>query len=120
VGANDISASGKVLTTTHAEKILRIDPMVKTKTFESNKIREGVTFNYFIGGMSQDQNPGFALIEQLTGIQTPTFENAYLIQDDQVWTSGSTFSAAVDGNTGRLVYVTTIEGSQLASIFGGG
>ncbi|MGA1821886.1 MAG: hypothetical protein ACMUIG_05110 [Thermoplasmatota archaeon] len=120
VGADDIAVSGKILTTTHAEKILRIDSKVKAETFESNKIREGVNFYYGIVGMSRDQNPGFALIEQLTGIQSPTVQNAYLIQDDQVWTSGSTFSAAVEANTGRLVYVTTIEGSQLASIFGGG
>jgi hypothetical protein len=69
--------------------------------------------------VNEDQNPGLTLIEQLTGISTPTADNAFGFQNDNIWESGKTFSAAVDANTGQMLYVTSVEGSQLATIFGG-
>ena len=66
-----------------------------------------------------DNNPGMELIAQLTGIQAPRSNNGYAVQNGQVWTSGETFIGTIDANTGRLIYVMEVQGSQLASIFGG-
>jgi hypothetical protein len=120
-GVNDETfvLDNQVLTLTHSEKIFRIDNKVKEETFENNKLTEGVKFYYGVVGLNDGNAPGMLLIEQLMGIQLPTADNAYIIQKDQVWTGGSTFSAAVESNTGRMVYVTSVEGSELASIFGG-
>ena len=121
VSENDITSSSQLLTSTHAEKILRLDDEVKSRMFENNKLGEDTVF-YYIGdvGLNQQQNPGIMLIEQLTGIQQPVVNNVYLVQKETIYESGDTFSAAVDGNTGRYLYITEVEGSALASVFGGG
>ena len=97
---------------------MRIDNTVKDTVFENNKLTEDVAFYYGVVGVNEQNNQGMLLIQQLTGVQTPTADNAFGIQNGQVWTGGSTFSTAVDANTGQLLYVTSIEGSELASIFG--
>ncbi|MGA1872470.1 MAG: hypothetical protein ACMUHY_02255 [Thermoplasmatota archaeon] len=110
--------SSEVVTLTHSEKILRIDDDVKSEAFENNQLTEGIRFYYSLVGFNEQNNQGLLLIQQLTGIQTPTANNAWSLQKDQVWTGGSTFSAAIDANSGQLLYVTSVEGSELASIFG--
>jgi len=119
VNEENLVLDNQVLTLTHSEKIFRIDNKVKEQVFSNNKLTEGVYFYYGVVGLNDGTAPGMLLIEQLMGIQLPTADNAYIIQKDQVWTGGSTFSAAVESNTGRMVYVTSVEGSELASIFAG-
>lgn len=117
---DNLQLNSRILTLTHSEKILKLDSRVKENAFENGRIKEGVQFYYGIVTVNEDQNPGLTLIEQLTGISTPTANNAFGFQNDNVWESGSTFSAAVDANTGQMLYVTSVEGSQLAAIFSGG
>ena len=119
VSKNQITSASKLLTSTHSEKILRSDQEVKSRLFENNKLGEDTVF-YYIGdvGLNQQTNPGIMLIEQLTGIQQPEVNNVYLVQKETIYESGDTFSAAVDGNTGRYLYITEVEGSALASVFG--
>jgi hypothetical protein len=119
VNEENLNLDSQILTLTHSEKIFRIDNKVKEEVFENNKLTEGVYFYYGVVGLNDGSAPGMILIEQLMGIQLPTADNAYILQKDQVWTGGSTFSTAVESNTGRMVYVTSVEGSELASIFGG-
>ncbi len=116
----DLKMGTKLLTTTHAEKIFRVDDEIKAMAFKNNNLKKDINFTYTVLGINSDNNPGMTLIQQLTGLSMPTSDNAYVIQAGQVRTGGSTYSAAVDANTGQLLYVTDIEGSELASIFGGG
>jgi hypothetical protein len=119
INQDNLALDNNVLTLTHAEKILRIDNTVKDTVFEGNKLVEGIDFYYGIVGVNEQNNQGMLLLQQLTGVQTPTADNAFGLQSGQVWTGGSTFSTAVDANTGQMLYVTSIEGSELASIFAG-
>ncbi len=114
----DLKMGTKLLTITHAEKIFRIDDEIKAMAFKNNNLKKDISFTYTVLGINSDNKPGMTLIQQLTGLSMPTSDNAYMIQAGQVWTGGSTYSAAVDANSGQLLYVTEIEGSELASIFG--
>lgn len=118
INQDNLALENTILTLTHAEKIMRIDNTVKDTVFENNKLKEGVDFYYGVVGVNAQNNQGLLLIQQLTGVQTPTADNAFGLQSGQVWEGGSTFSTAVDANTGQLLYVTSIEGSELAGIFG--
>lgn len=116
---DNLDLENKILTLTHAEKILRIDNEVKSNAFKNNLLTDDTVFYYGIVGINEGNNQGLLLIQQLTGIQTPSADNAFGIQKAGVYETGSTFSAAVDANTGQLLYVTSVEGSELASLFGG-
>jgi hypothetical protein len=118
INQDNLALENEILTVTHAEKIMRIDNTVKDTVFEGNKLTEGIDFYYGVVGVNEQNNQGMLLLQQLTGVQTPTADNAFGLQSGQVWTGGSTFSTAVDANTGQMLYVTSIEGSELASIFG--
>jgi hypothetical protein len=116
---DNLQLNSRILTLTHSEKILKLDSRVKANAFENGRIKDDIQFYYGIVGITDEQNPGLVLIEQLTGISTPTANNAFGFQNQNIWESGTTFSAAVDANTGQMLYVTSVEGSQLAAIFGG-
>jgi hypothetical protein len=117
---DNLNLNSRILTMTHGEKILKIDSQVRENAYENGIIKENVLFYYGIVGVNENNNPGLTLVEQLTGISTPTADNAIGFQQNNVWETGSTFSAAVDANTGQLLYVTSVEGNQLAAIFSGG
>ncbi len=119
ISKDNLNLESQILTLTHAEKILRIDNDVKSTAFYNNILTDDTVFYYGIVGVNEDNNQGLMLIQQLTGIQTPTADNAFGLQKGGVYETGSTFSAAVDANTGQLLYVTSVEGSELASLFGG-
>ncbi|HHD15333.1 MAG TPA: hypothetical protein ENK47_01335 [Euryarchaeota archaeon] len=114
-----ITLNSKILTLTHGEKILKIDQEVKDRAFEDNRIKEGVKFYYGVVGITEQSTPGLALVESLTGISTPTADNAIGFQQDELFESGGTFSAAVDANTGQLLYVMSVEGNEFVTrLFG--
>ncbi len=114
-----LTLNSRIVTMTHGEKILKTDPDIRDKVYENGIIKDDIKFYYGIVGINQESNPGLTLIQQLTGISTPTADNAIGFQQGGVYETGSTFSAALDANNGQLLYVTNVEGSQLASIFGG-
>ncbi|MGA1793592.1 MAG: hypothetical protein ACMUHM_06545, partial [Thermoplasmatota archaeon] len=118
VDENSFDIQNDVITLTTSEKVFRIDDTTKAEAFENNLLAEGVRYSYSVVGFNDQNNQGFMLLEQLTGIQTPSADNAWSLQKDQVWTGGSTFTAAIEASTGQLIYTTSIEGSELASIFG--
>ncbi|MFW3146228.1 MAG: hypothetical protein ACMUIE_05405 [Thermoplasmatota archaeon] len=115
---DNLDLNSKILTLTHAEKILRTDDDAKREAFVNNKLSEDTVFYFGVVGVNQENNQGLLLISQLTGIQTPSADNAMGIKSDTVWNSGTTFGAAVDANTGQLLYTNSIEGSALAQFFG--
>lgn len=114
----ELNLNSRIITMTHAEKILKIDPEVKAKAYDNANINEDVLFYYGLIGLTTESTPGLVLIEQMTGISTPTADNAVGFRQDSVWETGSMFSSAVDANTGQMLYVTNIQGSQLAMLFG--
>ncbi|MGA1820310.1 MAG: hypothetical protein ACMUHU_04795 [Thermoplasmatota archaeon] len=118
LGEGSFDVGNEVVTLTHSERILRIDDDIKAEAFENNMLKDGVKFYYSVVGFNEQNNQGLLLLQQLTGIQTPTADNAWSLQKDQVWTGGSTFTAAIEASTGQLIYTTAIEGSELASVFG--
>ncbi|MDG6224792.1 MAG: hypothetical protein QCI82_04680 [Candidatus Thermoplasmatota archaeon] len=109
----------EILTLTASERIIKLDADVRANAYTGNTLNEGVKYYYGIVGISRNAIPSLALVEQILGITTPGADNAFGMQYGEVWTTGSTFSAAVDANTGQLLYVTSVEGSQLAAVFGG-
>jgi len=116
---DQVSLNSKILTITHGEKILKTDQRVKDTAYEDNVIKENVWFYYGIVGVSEQSTPGLSLIQQLTGITTPTADNAIGFQQDSLFQEGTMFGAAVDANSGRQIYVVSVEGDELATFFGG-
>jgi hypothetical protein len=115
LGLND-----EILTLSAADRILKSDPEVSSRAYDGGILKDDVPFYYGIVGVSQSTMPSLQLIEQIMGFKTPTSDNAYGLQVGSVWETGSMFGSAVDANSGQLLYVTSIEGSQLSAIFGGG
>ncbi|MBN1540359.1 MAG: hypothetical protein JW939_09465, partial [Candidatus Thermoplasmatota archaeon] len=118
VNGDNIDLNTKMTTLTDSERIFRIDDDVKSEVFEGNQLVDDVWYAYSIVGFNEQNAQGLVLMQQLTGIQTPTSDNAWSLQKEQVWSGGSTFTSSVDTNTGQLLYVMAVEGSALASIFG--
>ncbi|MCU0799206.1 MAG: hypothetical protein MUC62_05985 [Candidatus Thermoplasmatota archaeon] len=119
VHKENLQLASNLLTLTHAEKILRSDSEVRSECYQGNYLTDDTVFFYGVVGVNEGNNPALTLISQITGITTPTADNAFGLQKENVWETGGTFSAATDANAGRLLYVTKVEGSQLAAIFGG-
>lgn len=115
---DQLTLNSRILTITHGEKILKTDQRVKETAYEDNVIKEDVLFYYGIVGISEQSTPGLALIQQLTGVTTPTANNAIGFRQNNVFEEGTMFSSAVDANTGQLLYVISVEGDELASFFG--
>jgi hypothetical protein len=57
------------------------------------------------------------IIETITGITLPSSKYSWAVQQGTVYRSGNTFSAAVDAETGLLIYVMEIDGTELYGIF---
>ncbi|MBN1390062.1 MAG: hypothetical protein JXA22_05410 [Candidatus Thermoplasmatota archaeon] len=117
VSEESFNANDEMVTLTHSEKIFRIDDTVKTGAFQDNVLTDDVWFSYSLVGVNEQNNQGLVLIQQITGIKTPTSDNSWSLQKDQVWSSGATLTSSVDANTGQLLSVMTDDGSELASIF---
>jgi hypothetical protein len=88
-------------------------------------IERKVDFNdarYFLvmGGI----NPagfGVDLLDTLTGIQVPTSNLTWSLQVGNVWEGASTYMVGVDAETGRMLFITDVDGPQsLQLIFGSG
>jgi len=112
----------ETLTLASSEDIMMKHPLVKEAVADRNGEIEWGDFETYYGlslvGMGGSANPGYELLELLTGIAMPSADYAWLIQFGTVYESGSTFTAAVDANTGEIVYVSDIEGTALMGLFG--
>lgn len=110
------------LTMASSEDIMMKQPMVKNYVADkSGDIDWGNFDTYYavsLMGVSDSTSPGMQLVELLTGITMPTADYAWAIQKGTVYESGSTFSSAVDIETGRMVYATNIQGTALMGLFG--
>ncbi len=68
------------------------------------------------GETSSDQ-PGFEIIQLITGITMPHSKYAWHFQKASVYETGDTFIVGVDVETGRLIYVTKVSGNQIMGLF---
>jgi hypothetical protein len=74
---------------------------------------------YFVGAAGMGSaTPGLSMLQTLTGLTFPSVDYAWGVQTQTVYESGHTFGAAVDVETGQLVYVMDISGTALLGIFG--
>ncbi len=74
-----------------------------------------------VGGLDFAGGFGMELLDTLAGISIPNTQIAYIMQLGSVWEGAATTVVAVDAETGRMVYITQIDGPQaLSIIFGAG
>lgn len=92
-----------------------VDSVTNTRTGDIN----WKDSKYILGAVGLGGGgPGFQLVESLTGMSFPTVNYGWAVQTGTVYEGGHTFSAGVDAETGRLVYVTDIQGTALLGLFG--
>ncbi|MBM4249267.1 MAG: hypothetical protein FJ149_07510 [Euryarchaeota archaeon] len=96
----------------------------------NQRVKDGVTnprtgdidwkeSTYFLGAAGMGSaTPGLSMLQTLTGLTFPSVDFAWGVQTQTVYESGSTFGAALDVETGQLVYVMSIQGTALLGIFG--
>jgi hypothetical protein len=64
---------------------------------------------------------GIDLLDTLTGIAVPTTNLTWMLQVGTVWEGASTYAVGVDAETGRMLFITDVEGPQsLQFLFGSG
>ncbi|MEM4729702.1 MAG: hypothetical protein QXH42_08110 [Thermoplasmata archaeon] len=102
------------------EDIMLLHPEVRARVLSSRTGEiDWKDNNYYLGvaGLGGG-GAGYQLIETLTGIQFPSADYAWFVQTNSLYREGTTFGAAVDVETGQLVYVLDVEGTALLGIFG--
>jgi len=103
-----------------AADIMLLHPEVQSKATNSRTGNlDWKTCAFMVGGVGLGgAGPGFQMMETLTGITFPTADYAWAVQSQSVYQQGQTTGAAVDVETGQLVYVMDIQGTALLGIFG--
>ncbi len=78
-------------------------------------------YAYSTGGLDVYGGFGMDLLDTLAGISIPNSRISYVMQLGNVWEGAATTAVAVDAESGRMVYITQVEGPQsLSLIFGAG
>ena len=108
------------VTLASSEQIMRLNSRVASSIVNS---RTGdidwEESTYFLGAAGMGSGtPGLSMVQTLTGLTFPSVDFAWGVQSQTVYESGHTFGAAVDVETGQLVYVMDISGTALLAIFG--
>ncbi|MCD6383406.1 MAG: hypothetical protein J7L88_02975 [Thermoplasmata archaeon] len=106
-----------ILTISSAERLLKSDSQIRSKVYPSGTLQENFRFFFVMGAVGYTNNPGLILTSSLTGLTPPTSKLTYMVQMDTLYSSGNTFSAGVDAQSGQLLYVLSVEGTDLKSIF---
>jgi len=76
-------------------------------------------YAYSTGGLEVAGGFGMDLLDTLAGITIPNAEVSYVMQLGNVWEGAATTAVAVDAESGRMVYITKVDGPQsLSFIFG--
>jgi hypothetical protein len=103
-----------------SEEIMMLDDTVKTAVTNSRTGEidwKQSTYSLGMAGMGS-ASPGMSMVQTLTGMTFPSVDYAWAVQTQTVYEQGHTFGAAVDVETGQLVYVMDISGTALLGIFG--
>jgi hypothetical protein len=72
-------------------------------------------YAYSTGGLDVYGGFGMELLDTLAGISIPNADVSWVMQLGNVWEGAATTAVAVDAQTGRMVYVTQVEGPQSLS-----
>lgn len=72
-------------------------------------------YSYAMGGLDFAGGFGMDLLDTLAGITIPNAEVSYIMQLGSVWEGAATTVVAVDAETGRMVYITQVEGPESLS-----
>ncbi len=76
-------------------------------------------YAYSTGGLEVAGGFGMDLLDTLAGVTIPNAEVSWVMQLGNVWEGAATTAVAVDAATGRMVYITQVDGPQsLSFIFG--
>jgi hypothetical protein len=111
----------RLLTIDSSEEIFKLDPEIEDQIFNpiSGELDfEDMSYALVMGDITAANMPGIDLLETITGITLPTSKFSWAVQKGSVYLSGNTFSAAVDVETGQLLYVMEISGTELYRLFG--
>jgi hypothetical protein len=112
--------SSQGCTLASSEGIMMLDPTIQSSVTNS---RTGdidwkeSTYSLGAAGMGS-ASPGLSMVQTLTGMTFPSVDYAWAVQTQTVYEQGHTFGAAVDVETGQLVYAMDISGTALLGIFG--
>jgi len=98
--------------------IFKQDEEVNDNGFDAfGRMEDGFKYGVMVEAIETDERPGLDLIGTLTGINTPSAKFAWWLQQDSVWETGSTFAAAMDAETGQMLFVMEADGNQLNQLF---
>ena len=108
------------VTLASSEQIMMLNARIKSSTTDT---RTGdidwEESTYFLGAAGMGSaTPGLSMLQTLTGLTFPSVDFAWGVQTQTVYEQGHTFGAAVDVETGQLVYVMDISGTALLGLFG--
>ncbi len=110
----------RTLTLASSEEILKLDPDVKREI--CGPVGNEINFNdlYYslvMGSVTTSTMPGMEIIETITGITLPTSRYSWSLQKGSVYLAGNTYSTAVDAETGQMLFILKIEGTDLYGMF---
>jgi hypothetical protein len=108
------------VTLASSEQIMMLDQKVSSSITNSRTGNiDWKQSTYILGAAGMGSaTPGLSMLQTLTGLTFPSVDYAWAVQSATLYESGSTFGAAVDVETGQLVYVMNIQGTPLLAIFG--
>ena len=73
-------------------------------------------YSYSTGGLDVAGGFGLDLLDTLAGITIPNAKVSYVMQLGSVWEGAATTAVAVDAESGRMVYITQVNGPQALSL----
>ena len=73
-------------------------------------------YSYSVGGLDVCGGFGMDLLDTLAGITIPNARVSYVMQFGNVWEGAATTAVAVDAETGRMVYITSVSAPQALSL----
>jgi hypothetical protein len=115
---DEANMSDELLTLASSEDIWANVPQIASEAYSG--VGQQVDFTeawyaYSLGGLDVYGGFGIELLDTLAGITIPNADVSWVMQLGNVWEGAATTAVAVDAQTGRLVYVTQVEGPQSLS-----
>ncbi len=101
-----------------AVDIVAGDDMASTELFDRSGDLDMNDLGIVVAkGATSSQLPAAQVLQQITGIVMPSANYGWIFWKGSAWEQGDMFSAAVDVETGRMVYITKISGTALMGMF---
>ena len=108
----------EAVTLSSSISIFKQDKVVADKAFDNQgNMDDEFKYGVLIEAMETEERPVMDLVGTLTGINTPSARFGWWLQQDTIFESGETFAAALDAETGQLLFILEADGTQLNTIF---